>query len=317
MHTIPQEGWTIILPFRSLFSKKVFAHVKVLVAGTLLAVGRRTVCAALRVMGLGAERRFHKYHRLLSRVKWGGLAASRLLLAVLVRGFFRDGEPLVFGLDETLERRTGKRIQARGSYRDPVRSSQGHVVKCYGLRWVCVLLLCPIPWAGRVWALPFLSLLAPSRRYCAERGRRYKKLIHWARQLLVLLRRWTGGRPLVVGGDSSYAALELLRTLVAPLTVITRLRLDAALYAPPPERRPAQRGPHRLKGGRQPSLQAVLTHPATRWGAWLSRSGTARRRCAWRWPPPPPSGTTPAAAQCPSAGCWCGTPGAKSHPPLC
>jgi hypothetical protein len=75
-------------------------------------------------------------------------------------------------VDETLERRRGTKIAARGVYRDPVRSSHGHFVKASGLRWVCLMLLVPVPWASRAWALPFLSTLAPSERYAEERAGR-------------------------------------------------------------------------------------------------------------------------------------------------
>lgn len=121
------------------------------------------------------ERRFCRYHRVLSRAAWSIRAAGRLLLALLVRAFAADG-PVVLGIDDTIERRWGKRIAAKGIYRDPVRSSHRHFVKASGLRWLSVMLLAPIPWAGRVWALPFLTALAPSARYCRERGRRQKTL---------------------------------------------------------------------------------------------------------------------------------------------
>jgi hypothetical protein len=101
---------------------------------------------------------------------------------LLVRTFLPDGDPLVIGVDETLERRRGTKIAAKGVYRDPVRSSHGHFVKASGLRWVCLMLLVPVPWASRVWALPFLSTLAPSERYAQERGKKpHKKLTDWAR----------------------------------------------------------------------------------------------------------------------------------------
>jgi hypothetical protein len=89
-----------------------------------------------------------------------------------------------------LERRQGKRISAKGIYRDPVRSSHGHFVKSSALRWVCVTLLAEVPWARRVWSLPFLSTLAPSERYAKEAGKRHKKLTEWAWQLLLQVRRW-------------------------------------------------------------------------------------------------------------------------------
>ena len=124
-------------------------------------------------MGLDQEKRFHRYyHRVLNRASWSSREVSRVLLGLLVETFVPEGgDPLVVGIDETLERRYGKKIAAKGVYRDPVRSTHEHFVKSSGLRWVCVMLLVPIPWAARVWALPFLSALAPSERYAAERGK--------------------------------------------------------------------------------------------------------------------------------------------------
>ncbi len=145
-------------------------------AGAILAPGKRTVASALRAVGLEEERRFCRYHRVLSRAIWSSREASRVLLGLLVETFVPEGGPLVLGIDETLERRRGKKIAAKGIYRDPVRSSREHFVKTSALRWVCLTLLAPIPWASRVWALPFLSTLAPSERYTKEHGKRHKKL---------------------------------------------------------------------------------------------------------------------------------------------
>lgn len=257
----------VLAPFAPLFSERVWQHAKVLLAGTVLAPGRRTVSSALRAMGLQQESRFHRYHRVLSRASWSSLEASRLLLGLLVETFVPDG-PLVLGIDETLERRRGKRIVAKGIYRDPVRSSHGHFVKTSGLRWVCVMLLAPIPWASRVWALPFLSALAPSERYAQERGKRHKKITEWAWQLLLLVRRWFPKRKIVAVADAGYASLKLLdrcRSLSDPITFITRLRLDAALYEPAPPRSPHQMGRPRLKGERLPNLSALAEDPSTEW----------------------------------------------------
>lgn len=112
--------------------------------GAILAPGKRTVASALRVAGLQEEKRFCRYHRVLSRAVWSSKEASRMLLKALVETFVPQG-PLVVGVDETLERRQGKRIEAKGIYRDPVRSSHSHFVKASGLRWVCVSLLAEIP----------------------------------------------------------------------------------------------------------------------------------------------------------------------------
>jgi hypothetical protein len=257
----------MLAAFTPLFSRRVWPHALVLVVGTLLAPGKRTVTAALRVMGLAQDKRFERYHRVLNRAHWSGLAVSRVLLCLLVATFAPTG-PLVFGVDETVERRRGKRIAAKGIYRDAVRSSHAHLVKASGLRWVCLLLLVPIPWAGRVWALPCLTALAPSERYDQQRRRRHKTLPEWARQLLGTVRRWWPERPMIAVADSTYAALEFLAACQAwsnPVTVITRLRLDAALYEPPPPRPPGQVGRPRLKGQRLPTLAAVAADPTTPW----------------------------------------------------
>ncbi len=144
-----------------------------------------------------------------------------MLLRLLVRTLVPSG-PLVIGVDETLERRWGKKIAAKGIYRDPLRSTHDRFVKASGLRWVCLMLLVPVPWAGRVWALPFLSILAPSERYAAERGKRHKKMTDWARQALLLVRRWWPQREIVAVADSGYASLRLLascrRFLPKPVT---------------------------------------------------------------------------------------------------
>jgi len=218
-------------------------------------------------MGLDQEKRFHRYHRVLSRASWSSREASRVLLGLLVERFVPEG-PLVVGVDETLERRRGKKIEAKGIYRDPVRSSHSHFVKTSALRWVCVTLLAEIPWASKVWALPFLCTLAHSERYAAEQSKRHKKLTEWAWQSLLLVRRWQPQREIVAVADSTYASLKLLdrcRRLTAPITFITRLRLDAALYEPAPLREPHQLGRPRLKGGRLPNLCAVAEDSATVW----------------------------------------------------
>jgi len=123
----------------------------------------------------------------------------------------------------------------------------------------------PIPWAGRVWALPFLSVLAPSERYDAEHGRRHKALTDWARQMIRVVQRWLPTRPLVLVGDTAYAALDFLAATRSHATIVTRLRLDARLFTPAPPRAPGQRGRSRGVGTRLPTLAARLADPATAW----------------------------------------------------
>ena len=287
-------------PFRCHFTAAVWRHGLVLVGGALLAPGRRTVAAALRVMGFAEAAGFAAYHRVLSHGHWCSRALAQRLLLLLVAAFVPHG-PVVVGLDDTIERRRGKRINAKGIYRDPVRSSRGHFVKASGLRWLCVMLLAPVPWAGCVWGLPFLTVLAPSERYAAEQGKRHKKLTDWGRQALLQVARWLPGRRVVAVADSSFSAIALLRDLAPHLTVVTRLRLDACLCDPPPPRRPRTRGRPPVKGARLPSLAERLRSRRTRWrrasiDGWYGRrtrrldiaSGTALwhhpgTRVAIRW----------------------------------
>ena len=233
--------------------------------GSLLVVGRRTVCSALRAMGLAQEKQFHKYHRVLSKAKWSAYQGARILLGLLVDQLVPGDEPLVFGLDETLERRWGKKIKARGIYRDAVRSSHSYFVKCSGLRWMCLMLLTPVSWARRVWALPFLTVLAPSQRYNEQRGKRHKKLTAWAKQMILQLTRWLPDRQIVVVADGSYACYALLDAVRAYACMITPLRLDARLFDEPPPQPVGKRGRKPKIGSRQPTLQQRLNEPTTQW----------------------------------------------------
>jgi hypothetical protein len=261
---MPCEFVALMVAFAPLFSKPVFQHVHGLLIGAILSPGKRTVTQALRVIGKSQDAHFQNYHRVLNRAVWSSLAAGQILLGLLISAFARSGT-LVFGLDDTIERRRGEKIAAKGIYRDPVRSSHTHFVKASGLRWLALMLLVPLPWTPRVWALPFLTCLCPSQRYDEQRGRAHRTLTDRARQMVWLVARWLPGRDLVVTADSSFAALELLEAVRAQVAMVTRLRLDAALYEPAPARRAKQTGRPRKKGRRLPTLQQVATATATPW----------------------------------------------------
>jgi hypothetical protein len=250
-------------PFSTTFTAPTWHRVLVLIVGAILSPGRRTV-AALRVTGLDQAPCFTNYHRVLNRNRWSSLRLARCLCRLLVSTFVPNG-PVVIGLDDTLERRWGAKIAARGIYRDPVRSSGGHFVKASGLRWLSVMLLPNIPWAGRVWGLPFLTALAPSERYADQRQKRHKKLTDWGRQTLLQAARWLPDRRIIAVADSSFAAIELLRAVRRRMCMITRLRLDARLFNPPARRRPGTIGRPRVIGKRQATLAKRLADPKTRW----------------------------------------------------
>ena len=270
MLTPPDAIVAVLVPFAKLFTNPTWRKAQVLVVGAILTPGQRTVTAALRVMGRSDHRDYARYHEVLNRAVWSPRQAARILLMLLLQHLDHGDDPLVFGIDETLERRRGPRINTRGIYRDAVRSSRRQLVKASGLRWISLMWLGHVPWAGRHWALPVLTVLAPSARYHQQQGRRHKKLTDWARQMILQLRRWLPQRPLVLVGDNGYAVLDLLhrcQSLREPVTLIVRLRMDAALYAPAPARQPGQNGRPPLKGARRPSLKALLDQPQTTWAS--------------------------------------------------
>jgi hypothetical protein len=266
MLSLPTTFISVIAVLAPVFSKPVWQHVKVLLTGAILAPGKRTVTSALWVMGLSAAAHFQTYHRVLNRAVWSPLGASRLLLRLLVAVFVPAGV-VVCGLDETIERRRGAQIKAKGIYRDPVRPSRAHCVNVSGLRWRCCLLLTPMSWAHRVWALPLMTALCPSEHFYEQQDRRAQTLVQRAWQIIHVVVRWLPGRGVDFVADSSYAALELLhqvRTLRCA-SLITRLRLDAALDDPPPTREAGKLGRPRLKGARRPTLEARLVDEETPW----------------------------------------------------
>ncbi len=266
MPTLPVELLKLIVEFQPFFSKSVWNNAQALLVGAILAIGKRTVTSCLRVLGKSDDPHFQNYHRVLNRASWLVLALSRILLLLLVKTFAPGGE-LLFGIDDTIERRRGEKIKARGIYRDPVRSSKSHFVKASGLRWLCCMLLVEVPWAAAIWALPFLTVLCPSERYYQTRGRAPQKLTERAWQIIQLVMRWLPDRTLVFVADSSFAALTLLKLVsgLPTVSLITRLRMDAALYDPASPRQPHQQGRTRLKGKRRPTPEQVLADPQTTW----------------------------------------------------
>ena len=285
MIILPPDFAPIILAFQPLMLNRTWQHASVLLVGAILAPGKRTVSSVLRIMGRRQEQRFQNYHRVLNRAAWDLRRGSAILLGLLVQRFVPRGR-LLFGMDDTIERRWGPKISARGIYRDPVRSSRSHFVKTSGLRWLSLMLLVRVPWAQRVWALPLLTCLAPSERFYADRKRPPKTLLDWARQQCFQLRRWLPDRDLTLVVDGAFAALEFLDQLRSvSITCITRLRLDARLYEPPPDRRRGLPGRPSVKGARLPSLKSRLADRKTRWQTvtvsnWYGNTGRRIQFCS-------------------------------------
>jgi hypothetical protein len=241
---LPKSFVAWLWPYLEAFSGRTRATVAALAVGAVLAVGPRTVTNVLRTLGLADEPGFAAFHRVLNRNAWSGLVLARTLARALIAALVPDG-PIIVGVDHTLERRRGPCIGPASQYRDAARSSTEQTVTTRGLRWLTAMLLVEVPFAGRIWGLPMLTALVPSRSWCEAKGRRYRPTTAWARVVLLRLHRWFSDRLLVAVMDGEFAALELLDALSPYMIAVTRLRLDARLFDPPSERP----GRHRQVGG--------------------------------------------------------------------
>jgi hypothetical protein len=271
------ESW--LAPFVALFTQPSWLNALALATGALLCLNRRTVCAALRAVDGASDTGFSRF---LSRGAWSGLQGSRILLGLLVTAFVPDGQPLVVGVDDNIERRRGGKIRDKGIYRDPVRSSRGFFVKVEGLRWLSFQVLAKPGFARRTWGLPFLTLLCPSERADAKRQRRHQTVPEKAMWGMRLIARWLPHRRLVMVGDGALASLAVFRTLKDRAVCVARCRMDARFFNPPPPRKTGQKGRSRVLGTRQltPKTRAVRT--ATKWmrmsiAGWRAKDGATDR----------------------------------------
>jgi len=263
---LPAEIILVLAHFAPAFSEPTYQKALVLVVGTLLAKGRRTVTAALRTVGLGQAAGWSKYHQVLNRAQWSGLQVSQLLLVLLVTTFVAEGEMVTIAADETLERRWGPKIRKRGHWRDSLASSQKRHVSTSGLRWLVLAVVVNVPWTPYALALPFLSVLLTTPKVSAKLGKRHKTVAQVTGQSVGWLRRTLPGRRLQLVGDGAYAVIALgLRCRAQAVTLIAPLRLDARLFEPPRRPRLKSRGRPPVVGERLPNLAVVATLPTTRW----------------------------------------------------
>ena len=187
--------------FSIAFTAPTFAKVLVLIIGTILTPGRRTVTAALRMMGLGNDKHFSNYHRVLNRDCWSPWVVSKILLGLIILFFLPAGAPLILVIDETLERRRGKQIKYKGWIRDPLLSTKERVVTALGIRWICLAVVVPVPWSQRTWALPFLTVLALGEKTSANLNKRHHTIVQWAEYMIDKVRRWQPEREIILVGD--------------------------------------------------------------------------------------------------------------------
>jgi hypothetical protein len=283
----------LLATFAVTMTAPTFANALVLIYGAILAPGRRTVASALRVMGLNEETNSCKFHRILSRARWSTWQCSRLLLGLLVTTFLPEGATLEMLVDETLERRAGKKIAYKGWFRDAVRSVGNKVAVSVGIRWCCLCLLVSVPWSSRKWALPFLCVPVLSEKTAKRLGKTHRSGIWWTIYLLAKVREWYPDPQIVLVGDGGYAAIELVGACQRlKVKLVSRLRLDAQLYAFAGPQPSNKRGPKPQKGGRLRALCGVFADPNTLWcagevdwyGGQIKSVGYCTGVCLWHTP---------------------------------
>ena len=286
MHTtiVPESFVALLAAFEGCFHAPSYRNFVTLVTGWVHCLGRPTVTAVVVAAGAVGTRHISVFHRFFARAQWVlddvGQVVFRLALA-----WIPAEQPLYVIVDDTLCRKSGKSICLASMHHDPLLSTARKAFFRFGHAWVVLALWVPLPMgARRGFALPILFRLyrntkrggqqpAPSRPSAGPRlrvaqavhteGERPTKL-DLAQQVLALVAQWAGSRPVYAIADSLYAGRALLEQRPAGVHIISRLRMDAALWAPPPPRRPGQTGRPRRRGVRLPTPTA-LARSCRRW----------------------------------------------------
>ena len=273
MPFLPEVIVSLIAQFSVVFTVPTWKYAQTLLIGSILCKGKRTVTSALRVMGLSKEHRFERYHRVLNKAVWNEFSLVKVLLGMLIQ-VVPMGNNIYIAFDETIERRSGKRIKAKGCYRDACRSTNSLVIKCFGLKWQCASLIVKLPWSNRYWALPFMTVLCPSKKHDEAKDLVHKTSIDKAIQMVgviskLLRRSW------IFLGDGGFACFKLANKCISSnVKLISRLRLDACLYLDP-ENPIGKKGRKSIKGKKIEALKSQIATNSIKWQetriAWYGR----------------------------------------------
>ena len=274
MPFLPEVILSLLSNFANVFTKPTWKYAQTLITGAMICTGKRTVSSALRAMGLAHEPRFERYHRVLSKAQWSEFRLARILLGLLIALLPSDA-PILIAMDETLERRSGKKITAKGCYRDACRSSHSLVIKCFGLKWLCAALIVKLPWSNRYWALPFMTVLCTSKKHDELKKLKHKTSIDRAMQMVYIISRLLK-RSWVFLGDGSFACIKLGHACAkSGITLVSRLRLDAALFDDVVISTDKRRGRKPVKGTKIDTLKQQLKDGKVQWQeckvAWYGR----------------------------------------------
>lgn len=268
-----------IQQFASCFTKPTLETFRVIVTGWLLGGGRRTVTHLL-LMGDGLRiKTFSCYHRFFSQARWTIDSMGRVIVAMVLALIPKDA-PIVAAVDDTLNRKTGKRIWAAGMHHDPILSAGKRCLFSFGHNWVVLSIQLRFAFApDKVWSLPILMRLyrrkQKQRKPGRPRGERkaigqakpgeYRTRPQLASEMIALLASWLPDRTIRIVGDSEYAGKSISRNLPDRVHLTSRMVMNAALYDQPSKRRKGERGAPRKKGKRLPSPAELVRSGRVRW----------------------------------------------------
>lgn len=257
MLPLPDVAVPLIMSLSIPFTEPTFNRILVLLAGTILAKGRRTITSVLWIMGKQAPGHMSDYHRVFSRAPWILMPLGKILAAAVIQ-WLPDG-PIVVAMDDTTAQHKGKKVYGKGCHHDAVRSTHTHVAYRWGHKWVVLAIVVKLPFASRPWALPVLAALYRPRDLNKQEGRRHKTPIMLARGLMSVLMRWFPEKQFIFLGDGGYASHELARFCRRhrrQATLVSRYYGDAVLHDPP--KKHTGRGRPRVKGKRRGSPETVV-----------------------------------------------------------
>jgi hypothetical protein len=272
MPVVPSSLDALLFLFVGAFGAPTFQTFRMLVVGFLARVGEHTVCGMLQAARL--ERVWHhsRAHAFFAERAWSVDKLGLLLLDFLVARFLSPGEPIVLAVDDTLFKRRGKKVWGAAWQYDGSLPAGAGSQKSYGNNWVVMTLVLRLPFCERAVSLPVLFALwqpepKPKGAKRSSKARkpnpRYPSKPELARRLLDLVIARYPEREIELLGDSAYATHHL-RGLPGRVSVTSRLRSNAALYAPKPPRT-GKRGQPAKKGRKLQKLGAIANDPATLW----------------------------------------------------
>jgi len=263
-HSLSPHILSIISPFSVLFSSCCWRVAQTLLLGAILTRGKLTVTGILRTLGLSLNKSYSKYHRVLNSLDWSPKIGAHILLKMLLK--LAEKERFVLLIDETLERRKGRQIRAKGYYRDAVRSSRSQIVKTSGLKWLVMALSIRFSFTKRAFALPFFSILQASKKLVKAEGKRYKTTIDWSMQMMSQLVRWFPEAAFVLVGDGGFACARLAwKCFKLNVALVSRLKMNARVYAIPEPSPKGKRGRKRKKGERLISFKEMVQKDDLPW----------------------------------------------------